>query len=342
MVVEPGYKLDLVGRMVPIKRGPYKKLPLTKTATRLKFYLLKITNNSKTGWAAIDLQSIAVYLSVSVRSIQRAKNVLESNNGFVFRTITNEPDRRGHRLLVGSLEKIQEDIHTKSVDGRERNISSRIGSNQPVVRPEVKEKPESGVEQTTTGRVGECTRLQSVKPRYNQAVTTDRCDVSGLTRPQISRLRPPDIFHPPTKREDYHQKRHTQQVDVGKPCPRPFAVPKPPSKNQKRLAHYIKQRCLDGIWDNCKVERPTNSGGVYNWALKWLTRGGSVNQMIKVFQSSLETQHRTATDVQLLLNRGPDYRFNISSTITRADRMMTIHQLNGTLIVWTKDLIVSN
>ncbi len=341
MVVEPGYKLDLVGRMVPITRGPYKKLPLTKTAARLKAYLIKITNNSGTGWAAIDLQSIAFYLEVSVRSIQRAKNVLESNNGLVFRTITNEQDRQGHRLLVGNEERIQEDLHNKSVDGRQRNISARVGSKQPVVKPTIKVKPESDVEETTSSRAGDTTMPHSGNSLYQAPVAT-RDRLLPTDKPFFFNGEPPDKIHPPSKEKDYHQRRHTQQVDVEKRCPKRWAVPKPPSTNQRRLAHYIKQRCLDGIWDNCKVERPTNAGGIYNWALKWLMRGGSVNQMLKVFQTSLETQHRTATDVQLLLNRGADYRFNISSTITRADRTMTIHQLNGTLIVWTKDLIVSN
>jgi DnaJ-class molecular chaperone len=91
-----------------------------------------------------------------------------------------------------------------------------------------------------------------------------------------------------------------------------------------------------------KIAVPKNAGGVFNWALKWIMKGGSINQMVKVFQLALEHQHKTATDVQLLTGQGVDYRFNISSTIVRADNLMCIHQMNGTMVVWSKDLIVSN
>ena len=98
---------------------------------------------------------------------------------------------------------------------------------------------------------------------------------------------------------------------------------------------------VTSVEDAYKIAVPKNAGGVYNWALKWIMKGGSINQMVKVFQLALEHQHRTATDVQLLTGQGSDYRFNISSTIIRADNLMCIHQMNGTMVVWSKDLLTN-
>lgn len=130
MLLNHGYKLDLAGRVIPVKRGSYKKLPLTKSAARLKSYLKLVTSKSKTGWATIDLHFIASYFQISFRTIQRAKNSIENNHGLEFRTISNESGRRGHKLLVGAVDKIQNDVHQHSVDGKRRNIWQRIGRNK--------------------------------------------------------------------------------------------------------------------------------------------------------------------------------------------------------------------
>ena len=343
MQLNPGYKLDLAGRVIPVKRGSYKKLPLTKSAARLKSYLKLVTSKSKTGWATIDLHFIASYFQISFRTIQRAKNSIENNHGLEFRTISNESGRRGHKLLVGAVDKIQNDVHQHSVDGKLRNIWQRIGRSKHGVLGRVSSV--SGIRENPTSKIMESPTLLSRQPFKNQCLSPSFDRISEKSCPPDDAVftgQSSDKIHPSTKDKDYHHKRHTPAWGMEKSFHRHQVVPKPPTRNQIKLGHYIKNKCLEGIWDNCKVEQPSNAGGIYNWALKWIIRGGSINQMLKVFQLALEHQHRTATDVQLLTGQGSDYRFNISSTIIRADNLMAIHQMNGTMVVWSKDLVVSN
>lgn len=349
MRLSPGYKLDLAGRIVPIQRGRYNKLPLTKSAARLKSYLKLVTSKSKTGWATIDLHLVASYFQVSFRTIQRAKNTIETNHGLEFRTISNESGRRGHKLLVGAVDKIQNDVHQHSIDGKRRNIWSRIGKHGVLGRAgsvaTIRKSPMVLTRNPLIIQTGDSPTLPSSQPNKNQclAPTFDRISEKSCSPDDaFQSTEPSDNFHLATKDKDYHQQRHTPDWGVGRSFHQHQVVPKPATRNQIKLAHYIKNKCLEGIWDNCKVQRPSNAGGIYNWALKWIIRGGSINQMLKVFQQALEHQHRTATDVQLLTGQGSDYRFNISSTIIRADNLMAIHQMNGTMVVWSKDLIVSN
>lgn len=343
MRLNPGYKLDLAGRVIPVKRGSYKKLPLTKSAARLKSYLKLVTAKSKTGWATIDLHFISSYFQISFRTIQRAKNSIENNHGLEFRTISNESGRRGHRLLVGAVDKIQNDVHQHSVDGKQRNIWQRIGRSKHGVLKRVPSA--SGIRENPTSKIIDYPTLPSRQQFKNQclAPSFDRISEKSCSPDDaLQSLEPSDKIYLSTKDKDYHQSKHTPAWDVGKCFHRHQVVLKPASRNQIKLAHYIKNKCLEGIWDNCKIEKPSNAGGIYNWSLKWIIRGGSINQMLKVFQQALEHQHRTATDVQLVTGQGSDYRFNISSTIIRADNLMAIHQMNGTMVVWSKDLIVSN
>ena len=338
MRLNPGYQLDLSGRIVPVNRGRYKKLPLTKSAARLKSYLKLVTSKSKTGWATIDLHIIASYFQLSFRTIQRAKNSIESGHQLEFRTISNENGRRGHKLLVGSVDKIQNDVHQHNVAGKRRNIWQRIGSSKQVIL----------VQPTSVSISRRNQAVATPLPRYQSS--RNKClspSFDGISEKSCSpddavfTGQSSDNFHLPTKDKDYHQK-NTPAWGIEKCFHRHQVVPKPPTRNQVKLGHYIKNKCLEGIWDNCKIAVPTNAGGVFNWALKWIMKGGSINQMVKVFQLALEHQHKTATDVQLLTGQGVDYRFNISSTIVRADNLMCIHQMNGTMVVWSKDLIVSN
>lgn len=343
MQLNPGYKLDLAGRVIPVKRGSYKKLPLTKSAARLKSYLKLVTSKSKTGWATIDLHIISSYFQISFRTIQRAKNSIETNHGLEFRTISNESGRRGHKLLVGAVDKIQNDVHQHSIAGKRRNIWQRIGSSKHGVLGRVPSA--SGIRENPTSKIMESPTLLSRQPFKNQCLAPSFDRVSEKSCPPDDAVftgQSSDKIHPSTKDKDYHHKRHTPAWGMEKSFHRHQVVPKPPSRNQVKLGHYIKNKCIEGIWDNCKIEKPSNPGGIYNWALKWIIRGGSINQMLKVFQLALEHQHRTATDVQLLTGQGSDYRFNISSTITRADNLMCIHQMNGTMVVWSKDLVISN
>ena len=344
MRLNTGYKLDLAGRIIPTIRGRYKKLPLTKSAARLKSYLKLVTSKSKTGWATIDLHIIASYFQISFRTIQRAKNSIETNHGLEFRTISNESGRRGHKLLVGAVDKIQNDVHQHSVDGKRRNIWQRIGSSKQVVLVQSTSSViSSRPNQSLIVNVGtplprwQSSRNQCLAPSFDRVSEKSCSPDDAVFTGQSS-----DKIHPTTKDKDYHHKRHTPAWDVEKSFHRHQVVLKPPSRNQVKLGHYIKNKCIEGIWDNCKIDVPKNAGGIYNWALKWILKGGSINQMVKVFQLALEHQHRTATDVQLLTGQGNDYRFNISSTIVRADNLMCIHQMNGTMVVWSKDLVVSN
>lgn len=342
MRLNPGYKIDLAGRIIPTSRGRYKKLPLTKSAARLKSYLKLVTSKSKTGWATIDLHLVASYFQISFRTIQRAKNSIETNHGLEFRTISNESGRRGHKLLVGAVDKIQNDVHQHSIDGKRRNIWERIGRSKHALLGRV--PTGSGIGKSPISRTKD-SPTPLYRPFKNHHLAPSVGSVSEKSSSPDGAFftgQPSDNFHPPTKDKDYHQQRHTPTWGIGKTFQRHQVVPKPPTRNQVKLGHYIKNKCLEGIWDNCKVERPSNAGGIYNWALKWIIRGGSINQMLKVFQLALEHQHRTATDVQLLTGQGSDYRFNISSTIVRADNLMCIHQMNGTMVVWSKDLVVSN
>lgn len=343
MQLNPGYKLDLAGRVIPVKRGSYKKLPLTKSAARLKSYLKLVTSKSKTGWSTIDLHFIASYFQISFRTIQRAKNSIENNHGLEFRTISNESGRRGHKLLVGAVDKIQNDVHQHSVDGKLRNIWQRIGRSKHGVLGRVSSV--SGIRENPTSKIMESPTLLSRQPFKNQCLSPSFDRISEKSCPPDDAVftgQSSDKIHPSTKDKDYHHKRHTPAWGMEKSFHRHQVVPKPPTRNQIKLGHYIKNKCIEGIWDNCKIDVPKNAGGIYNWALKWIIRGGSINQMLKVFQLALEHQHRTATDVQLLTGQGSDYRFNISSTIIRADNLMAIHQMNGTMVVWSKDLVVSN
>ena len=339
MRLNPGYQLDLSGRIVPVRRGKYKKLPLTKSAARLKSYLKLVTSKSKTGWATIDLHIIASYFQLSFRTILRAKNSIETNHGLEFRTISNENGRRGHKILVGAVDKIQNDVHQHSVAGKRRNIWQRIGSSKQVVLVQPTSVISSRRNQSVT------TTLPRYQPSKNKCLPPSFDGISEKSCSPDDAVftgEPSVNFHLPNKDKDYHHKRHTPAWGMEKCFHRHQVVSKPASRNQIKLGHYIKKQCLSGIWDNCKIAVPKNAGGVYNWALKWIMRGGSINQMVKVFQLALEHQHRTATDVQLLTGQGVDYRFNISSTIVRADNLMCIHQMNGTMVVWSKDLIVSN
>jgi hypothetical protein len=337
--LNPGYQLDLSGRIVPVKRGRYKKLPLTKSAARLKSYLKLVTSKSKTGWATIDLHIIASYFQLSFRTIQRAKNSIESGHQLEFRTISNENGRRGHKLLVGAVDKIQNDVHQHNVAGKRRNIWQRIGSGKQVSLVQATSVSSSRRNQASTPPLprNQSSKNKCLSPSFD-GISEKSCSPDDA----VFTSQPDDKIHPGTKDKDYHQKRHTPAWDMEKCFHRHQVVSKPASRNQIKLGHYIKKQCLSGIWDNCKVAVPTNAGGVFNWALKWIMKGGSINQMVKVFQLALEHQHRTATDVQLLTGQGVDYRFNISSTIIRADNLMCIHQMNGTMVVWSKDLVVTN
>jgi len=245
-------------------------------------------------------------------------------------------------LLVGAVDKIQNDVHQHSIDGKRRNIWKRIGRSRHGVLGRV--PAASGIRENPISWKRDSPTLLH-RPFKNHHLAPSVGSVSEKSSSPDGAFftgQPSDNFHPPTKDKDYHHQRHTPTWGVGKTFHRHQVVPKPPTRNQVKLGHYIKNKCLEGIWDNCKVAVPKNAGGVYNWALKWIIRGGSINQMLKVFQMALEHQHRTATDVQLLTGQGSDYRFNISSTIVRADNLMCIHQMNGTMVVWSKDLVVSN
>ena len=110
-----------------IKRGPYKKQALPRSAIRLLAYLRVITGKSKTGWADIDLGEISRYLDLSRTTVQRSKNLLDSKKLLLFRSISNVSGRKGHFLLVGNPEKVKQEIHSKDVFGKVRHRWIRVG-----------------------------------------------------------------------------------------------------------------------------------------------------------------------------------------------------------------------
>jgi hypothetical protein len=109
------------------------------------------------------------------------------------------------------------------------------------------------------------------------------------------------------------------------------------SRNQIKLAHWVKKKALDEFWDNSKVEKPLNPGQIFNFALRWIQKGTCVNQILKAFSESLHQMHGTATDVGLIAG-DPTLKFNVSSTIVRADRFLTRRLWNGRMTFWDPSL----
>lgn len=288
-------------------------------------YLRVVTAKSRTGWADINLGQIAVYLGVSRTSVQKAKASLESKKLLIFRSISNVQGRKGHLVLVGDPLKVQEDLHAKDVRGRPRHRWTRVGRQRLV-----------GGRGDHWGDVL-MARSQLARP-FNPPSPGRRCA-------------PNPHFQGPGTKTTFSSRiqgglasgENTLPVgDVGRPWPglkgRAELVVlngrgRRPSKAEVRLAHWVKVRALQEFWDNCKVEKPSNPGQIFNFALRWIRQGTCTNQILKAFSEALHELHGTATDVGLMTGN-PTMKFNVSSTVVRADRVLTGKFWNGRMTFW--------
>lgn len=299
----------MAGRLVKRQRGPYKKRVLPRSASRLLAYLRVITSKSRTGWADIDLGQISTYLELSRSTVQRSKNLLESKKLLFFRTISNVSGRKGHFLLVGNPEIVLEEVHSKDVVGKVRRRWVRVG------RELLKDgivSPSSQIGGFSAGN-----RMLALVTRSSRAGGADRSVYSQKQvvtggQNQVSNFIPQD------KGISIIQKNtHLGAVSKVRPSPAMWI-----STGQVRLAHRLKRLLLGKFWDNSKVLAPMNPGQIYNFCLRWITKGVDVNQIEKAFETALHKLHGTATDIGLLMG-DPSLKFNVSSTVVKADKLLT-------------------
>ena len=297
------------GRRVRIKRGPYKKQALPRSAIRLLAYLRVITGKSKTGWADIDLGEISRYLDLSRTTVQRSKNLLDSKKLLLFRSISNVSGRKGHFLLVGNPEKVKQEIHSKDVFGKVRHRWIRVGQQRLTSSTIIPTTPVGviPVQNRMRAVVQHSGVLNQGIPRncpQNQAVTRGQNQVSN--------------FNPHTMGIGISQKDTPLRG-----CSKGWAGTSGTiSPRQVKLGHWVKRQLLEKWWENCKVEIPNNQGQIYNFAIRWISKGICTIQIEKAFELALQKMHGVATDVGLLT--GDQFlKFNVSSTVVAADRILT-------------------
>jgi len=296
-------------------------------------YLRVVTSKSKTGWAPINLGQIASYLGVSRTTLQHAKNSLESKKLLVFRSISNVKGRKGHLVLVGNPDQLQQDLHPKDVHGKTRHRWTRVR------RQRLQDAPGDYWGVVLMGR----SQLARVTPPHPSPVQSGlRCSPNprfqgaGTKFTFSSRIQGglssdentlPDGVVDPSGVHSRVQIRPVGGRGQGRGA----------SRNQIKLAHWVKKRALAEFWDNSKVEKPLNPGQIFNFALRWIQKGTCVNQILKAFSESLHQMHGTATDVGLIAG-DPTLKFNISSTIVRADRLLTGRFWSGRMTFWDPSL----
>lgn len=246
---------------------------------------------------------------MSRSTVQRSKNLLESKKLLFFRTISNVSGRKGHFLLVGNPEIVQEEVHSKDVVGKVRRRWSRVG------RELLKDgivSPSSQIGGFSAGN-----RMLAQVTRSSRAGGADRSVYSQKQvvtggQNQVSN------FIPQYKGISIIQKNtHLGAVSKVRPSPARWI-----STGQVRLAHRLKRLLLGKFWDNSKVLAPMNPGQIYNFCLRWITKGVDVNQIEKAFETALHKLHGTATDIGLLVG-DPSLKFNVSSTVVKADKLLT-------------------
>lgn len=268
-----------------------------------------ITSKSKTGWADIDLGKICTFLSLSRTTVQRSKNLLESKKLLFFRSISNVSGRKGHLLLVGNPDKVKQEIYSKDVFGKVRHRWIRVGQQRLTSSTAVTAGP--------VGIISSQSRMRAVVQHLgvlNQGIPRNYPLFRGVTggQNQVSNFIPQD-------RGISIIQKNTHLGAVSKVCPSPARWI---STGQVRLAHRLKRLLLGKFWDNSKVLAPTNPGQIYNFCLRWITKGVDVNQIEKAFETALHKLHGTATDIGLLVGN-PFLKFNVSSTVVKADRILT-------------------
>ena len=299
----------MAGRVVKITRGPYKKRDLPRSATRLLAYLRVITSRSKTGWADIDLGQISRYLGLARTTVQRSKNLLESKKLLLFRSISNVSGRKGHFLLVGNPEKVKQEIHSKDVFGKVRHRWIRVGQ-QRLTSSTI-------IPTTPVGVIPVQSRMWAVVQHsgvLNQGIPRNCTQNQAVTRGQnqVSNFIP-----------------HTMGIGISQKdtplrgCSKGSVLPSGSvSPRQVKLGHWVKRQLLEKWWENCKIDVPTNQGQIYNFAIRWISKGICTIQIEKAFELALQKMHGVATDVGLLTG-DPSLKFNVSSTVVKADRILT-------------------
>jgi hypothetical protein len=268
-----------------------------------------ITGKSKTGWADINLGEISRYLGLSRPTVQRSKNLLESKKLLFFRSISNVSGRKGHFLLVGNPEKVNQEIHSKDVFGKVRNRWVRVGQQRLT--------SSTAVTASIVGVSSAQDRMRAVVQHsgvLNQGIPRNYPLNAGVTggSNQVS------FFIHQDRGISISQKyTHLGGVPKGSVLPRRGISPR-----QVKMSHWLKRQLLEKWWENCKIEIPANQGQIYNFCLRWISKGICRNQIEKAFELALEKMHGTATDVGLLTG-DPSLKFNVSSTVVKADRILT-------------------
>ena len=299
----------MAGRVVKITRGPYKKRDLPRSATRLLAYLKVVTSKSKTGWADIDLGEISRYLDLSRTTVQRSKNLLDSKKLLLFRSISNVSGRKGHFLLVGNPEKVKQEIHSKDVFGKVRHRWIRVGQQRLT--------SSTAVTASIVGVIPVQDRMRAVVQHsgvLNQGIPRNYPLFRGVTggQNQVS-----NFIQQHRGIASFRKILHLGDVPKGSVLPSGTISPR-----QVKLGHWVKRQLLEKWWENCKVEIPNNQGQIYNFAIRWISKGICTIQIEKAFELALQKMHGVATDVGLLT--GDQFlKFNVSSTVVAADRILT-------------------
>lgn len=297
------------------------ELGLSRTSRRLLGLLRRQIWAKSDRWAWLNLQRVATTLRVSVRSINRAKLVLEDRGLALFRTITNASGR-GHRVVTADpdaldLETPGDEVYKRTRTGKERHFWTRSRRHRLGTPLQVAVQPSTC---TSRGRpsdilpppiIGAAKAARKADPEPDE----DDATSSGLAPPppvttRWNSLPPPRRVYPP----------HLNRME-------------PLTKRQKRLAHALKREFLSFFYDNIKVQQPSESelGSLYNLASRWLARGCNQTIIIQAFEASLMYRHRLATDLQLLRGSRYPLPFSVASTITATDRLLWT-RLNSSLI----------
>jgi len=219
-------------------------------------------------------------LELSRSTVQRSKNLLESKKLLFFRTISNVSGRKGHLLLVGNPDTVQEEVHPKDVIGKVRMRWVRVG----------RELLKDGIlsPKSKMGVISAENRMLARVRRIGRAGEADRliCPQKAAVTRGGNQV---EVFIPQDKGICIIQKNtHLGAVSKGGPRPARWV-----SQGQVKLAHRLKRLLLGKFWDNSKA-----------------------------FETALHKLHGTATDIGLLLG-DPSLKFNVSSTVVKADRVLT-------------------
>jgi hypothetical protein len=95
-----------------------------------------------------------------------------------------------------------------------------------------------------------------------------------------------------------------------------------PTKRQIAFAHWLKRDLWDrSSWDNLKIER--SDAHLFGFALRSIVAGHDAEKIHRCFERALKEMHGTATDVGLLQGNPTSVRFSLSSTVSRAGRMLS-------------------